>query len=146
MEWSFWERVMDTARFRDLLDLRGADLSAWPEADRRAARELMARDESAQAAWDGASAVDALIGAATRIEPAPVGLATRIVASASDTGVTLPGWMSGLKLLLGGGMASIAASAIGFLAMNALLSASDGGYGDLLDLADGSYMTTLMVF
>lgn len=58
--------MMDIARLRDLLDARGADLSAWPPADRTAAERLLAADPRAAACLAEAQALDRSIRAALR--------------------------------------------------------------------------------
>jgi hypothetical protein len=52
---------MNRDRFQDLLDARGADLSAWPAADRATAERLIASDAGAAEALAGARRLDALI-------------------------------------------------------------------------------------
>ncbi len=49
-------------RFQDLLDSRGSDLAAWPDADRIAAERLMASDPAAAKAFEAARNLDRLIG------------------------------------------------------------------------------------
>ena len=52
---------MNRDRFKDLLDSRGSDLSAWPKADRLAAEQLIASDPKAAAALDRTRDLDTLI-------------------------------------------------------------------------------------
>ncbi len=52
---------MDRVRFQDLLDNRGGDLAAWPDADRIAAERLFASDPAAAQALEGARLLDGLI-------------------------------------------------------------------------------------
>jgi hypothetical protein len=74
---------MDRDRFQDLLDSRGSDLAAWPEADRIAAERLIASDRSAAKALGDARALESLIRRTLSAE-APEGsrydAATQIVA------------------------------------------------------------------
>ena len=53
---------MTLERFQDLLDSRGSDFAAWPDADRIAAERLIASDPSAAKAFEGARNFDRLIG------------------------------------------------------------------------------------
>jgi hypothetical protein len=52
---------MNRDRFQDLLDARGADLSAWPAADRAVAERLIAIDPGAAEALGETRRLDALI-------------------------------------------------------------------------------------
>jgi hypothetical protein len=52
---------MQLDEFRDRLDALGADLSAWPEAQRHAAEHLVAGDPAARAALQEAQQLDRLI-------------------------------------------------------------------------------------
>ncbi|MEO1199814.1 MAG: hypothetical protein AAFX39_11375 [Pseudomonadota bacterium] len=132
---------MDHDRFDQLIDLHGGDVKRWPDDERMAAEALLTMDSAARARLDQAQAFDALLTDAVSVPGAPLGLATRIQAAARED-VVLPGWMSGLRLLLGGGAASAVASAAGFFVMSAFLTATETG--SLLDVANGSYMTSLM--
>jgi anti-sigma factor RsiW len=53
--------AMTLARFQHLLDVHGADLARWPQAQRAAADRLLAADPAAAAALARARALDALI-------------------------------------------------------------------------------------
>jgi hypothetical protein len=55
---------MDLARFRRLLDIRGADLQSWPAAERRAAQALLAASGDAVRARDEAAQLDRLFQSA----------------------------------------------------------------------------------
>jgi hypothetical protein len=73
---------MDLARFSDLIDRLGEDLSGWPEPDRAAAADLLARSVAARSMLDEALALRrALASPAVR---APEGLVDRITAAARD--------------------------------------------------------------
>jgi hypothetical protein len=52
---------MKLDEFRDRLDAHGADLSAWPEAERAAAERLLAGDPAARVALHDAQQLDRLI-------------------------------------------------------------------------------------
>ena len=52
---------MTHERFQDLLDSRGSDLAAWPDADRIAAERLIASDPGAAKAFEEARKLDRLI-------------------------------------------------------------------------------------
>ena len=52
---------MNRDRFQDLLDSRGSDLAAWPDADRIAAEFLIASDSKAAAALEEARHFDSLL-------------------------------------------------------------------------------------
>jgi hypothetical protein len=60
---------MTRARFQDLLDMHGSDLSAWPAADRSAAERLVASDADAAAAFAEARQLDGLIRASLAASP-----------------------------------------------------------------------------
>jgi hypothetical protein len=49
------------AEFQHLLDAYGADTQRWPEAQRQAARNLIAQDDSARAAHAAAARLDGLL-------------------------------------------------------------------------------------
>jgi hypothetical protein len=55
---------MDLARFRRLLDIRGADLQSWPAAERQAAQALLAESGDAVRARDDAAQLDRLFQSA----------------------------------------------------------------------------------
>ena len=63
------ELAMNRDRFQDILDSRGSDLSAWPDADRLAAEHLIARDAEAAAAFEQARRLDSLIGRSLATAP-----------------------------------------------------------------------------
>ena len=52
---------MNTERFRDLLDLRGAAVELWPAAEREAARRLLAGDAAARTALADAERLERLL-------------------------------------------------------------------------------------
>ena len=66
---------MKLAEFQDLIDARGADLSAWPEAVRMQGEELLAASPQARAALARARSLEDLIARAIRAEGAAVGAA-----------------------------------------------------------------------
>jgi hypothetical protein len=77
---------MNRARFQDLLDSRGSDITGWPESERLAAESLLARDEQTAETLAQARYLDRLIelglGAGTVQEGADEA-ASRIVAKLS---------------------------------------------------------------
>ncbi|MEQ8486638.1 MAG: hypothetical protein RIB46_19925 [Pseudomonadales bacterium] len=73
---------MNQQQFEALLDRLGSDLNTWPEADARAARDLLASSADAAAALAAASAVARHLEG-RRQHRAPHGLAARIVAAAA---------------------------------------------------------------
>ena len=131
---------MDINRFEDLIDLRGTDLDLWPTAEAEDARRLIAESDGARALFEDAESSERLLSGALRVEPAPLGLATRITAAAIDEvpRSPLPHWLTGMRLAVGGGAMSIAASVLGFVVANALLGSADPGYSAILTYADGS--------
>jgi hypothetical protein len=52
---------MNRDRFQDLLDIRGSDLAAWPDADRIAAERLIASDQGAAKIIEDARCLEGLI-------------------------------------------------------------------------------------
>jgi hypothetical protein len=75
---------MNTERFRDLLDLRGAAIDLWPPAEREAARRLLASEAPARAALADAERLERLLArlsADDAGEPAAVG---RVLARLAD--------------------------------------------------------------
>jgi hypothetical protein len=52
---------MNTERFRDLLDLRGAAIDGWPATEREAARQLLASEAPARAALADAERLERLL-------------------------------------------------------------------------------------
>lgn len=73
---------MNQQQFEALLDRLGSDLNTWPEADARAARDLLASSADAAAALAAASAVARHLEG-RRQHRAPHRLAARIVAAAA---------------------------------------------------------------
>lgn len=74
--------TMDLERFEHLADAYGADLRRWPEAEREAARVLMAADPRAGLVLGEADVLDALLDAAPRPTPSHV-LRERVIADAA---------------------------------------------------------------
>jgi len=73
---------MDEIRLRQILDAYGARPERWPEAERAAARALLASSPAARAAQADAARLDALLDAAPAPPAPPAELAARIVAAA----------------------------------------------------------------
>lgn len=74
--------TMDLERFEHLAGAYGADLRRWPEAEREAARLLLAADPRAGLVLGEADVLDALLSAAPRPAPSHV-LRERIIADAA---------------------------------------------------------------
>ena len=72
--------MMDLATFEDGLDRFGADLSAWPAADRAAGTTCLAADPAARAALAEAQQVETLLRAQRQAPPALDAFATRAMA------------------------------------------------------------------
>lgn len=93
--------TMNLERFEHLADAYGADLRRWPEAEREAARRLLAADPRAGRVLDAADVLDAFLDKAPR--PAPsYALRERVIADAAGArlgrgrGLWGPfAWMSG---------------------------------------------------
>ena len=93
--------MMTLDRFEYLADAYGADLRRWPEAEREAARRLMAADPRAGVVLSEADLLDVLLDAAPRSAPSHV-LRERVIASAAGArlgqgrrGLGPLAWMSG---------------------------------------------------
>ena len=77
---------MNRDRLQYLLDSRGSDVTAWPDADRLAAEHLIASDPNAAAALEQARRLDSLIRttlSAPKVDPEDV--ASRILAGFPKT-------------------------------------------------------------
>ena len=84
--------TMDLERFEHLADAYGADLRRWPEAEREAARRLLAADPRAGRVLDAADVLDAFLDKAPR--PAPsYALRERVIADAAGGRL---GWGGGV--------------------------------------------------
>jgi hypothetical protein len=70
--------MMDLDTFQDRLDSHGADLSRWPEAERAAAADLLARSAPARAALDGARRLENLLVQSLTRETAGADLRARL--------------------------------------------------------------------
>lgn len=136
---------MDINRFEDLIDLRGADLDLWPPTEADEARRLIGENELVRSVYEEAQDAERLLSGALRVEPAPLGLATRITAAAlNDVPRShIPHWLTGFRLALGGSAMSIAACVLGFVVANALLGTADLGYSTILTYADGSVIEAM---
>ena len=78
---------MNRDRFQDLLDSRGSNVAAWPDADRLPAEHLIASDPKAAAALEQARRLDGLIGRslANAPEAGQEDIASRILAGLPKT-------------------------------------------------------------
>ena len=105
---------MTLERLRRLLDAYGARPGSWPEAEREAARELIARSPEARGLCEAAAALDALLEHAPAPEPSPA-LARRILVTAPrPTVLPFPGWSgrSRRRLVAAVGLAAAATLAV----------------------------------
>jgi len=84
---------MDLERFTDLLDIHGADLALWPEAERKAADKLLAASPLAREQQRKAAAFDRLLLNAQlpEIEPSDA-LRQRILAQLGPRVAAQPNW------------------------------------------------------
>jgi len=84
---------MDLDRFTDLLDIHGAELSLWPEAERSAADKLLAASPLAREQQRKAAAFDRLLlnAALPEIEPSDA-LRQHILAQMGPRALAQPGW------------------------------------------------------
>lgn len=107
---------MKLEEFRETLDAKGADLSAWPEGERRAAETLLAASAEARQALQQALALDALLSETLAPAAAPAGLRDAILAevaanprAADDRSFRLGGlrwfWRAGLGTACAMGLA-----------------------------------------
>jgi hypothetical protein len=72
---------MTRAEFQHLIDIRGSDLSGWPDELRVAAERLVAADPAARARLDAARRLDEFIARGMTVEPASLDPAVaRVVA------------------------------------------------------------------
>ena len=93
---------MTYERFEHLADAYGGDLRRWPEAEREAARDLMAADPRAAVLLREADGLDALLDAAPRVA-ASHALRERVIAAAVGAGlgrrrragIGVMAWLSG---------------------------------------------------
>lgn len=75
---------MDLETFRDLLDMRGADLAAWTAADRQDACALLERSAEARAALGEATRIEALLARSMAADRASGALKCRLLAIPGD--------------------------------------------------------------
>jgi anti-sigma factor RsiW len=76
---------MNREKFQQLLDLHGADLGRWPQAERTAAETVLADDPEMQSLFETTRRADKTVRVASRV-PSSGALAAQIVASASRDG------------------------------------------------------------
>ncbi len=105
----------------DAIDRHGGDLAAWPDMLRQRAELQRTLDPAFAEALNEARALDALLFSAHEAEPLPYGMATRIVARASEP--SIPRWLrprialpfaaafAGAATLAGAAIADVLASA-----------------------------------
>lgn len=133
---------MTPERFEGLADAWGADLQRWPEAERAAARGLLAREPGLQAMLAHAAALDAVLDA-HRIAAPGAGLVRGVLDAAAASSPRRPQARSGRPRIgwwwSGAGAAGLglAGAAAGVLAVSMALtaampashpSAGDGGW------------------
>lgn len=107
--------MMDHDRFAALAEAYGADIRAWPEAERDAARAYAAAaPERAEAVLGDAAVLDQALAHAAPIEPPP-GLEAAILAGAPSNPAApapgLAGLAAALALMIGAGAGWFAAPA-----------------------------------
>jgi hypothetical protein len=131
---------MDLARLKRLLEAHGAEPRRWPQDERRAALDLLARSAEARAAHEAAAALDRLLGTASE-EDAAAAAALRARLSALAAGSprrTTPRWSLGpwpLRRLWPQAAALAAAAVIGFVVGVGHPAVPPGDDPDLGDLA-----------
>ncbi|MCA9809205.1 MAG: hypothetical protein KC473_02620 [Candidatus Dadabacteria bacterium] len=88
---------MDKNRFLEYIDIYGADLSAWPEDARPAARAALASSPELAFILDEELRFEALLSASAVEEPSP-GLEARIISAAGGTASpdSGPGFLAGI--------------------------------------------------
>ncbi|SAL72515.1 hypothetical protein AWB68_04279 [Caballeronia choica] len=124
------ETPMTPERFRHLADAYGASIERWPEAERAAARALIARgDGGALAALAEAGALDVFLAAHAVEAPEPA-LIRRIVDRANPR----PVWKSPRVWFSGAGFIGVGAAGVaaGALAISMLGAASAPTFSDPL--------------
>ncbi|WP_292034427.1 MULTISPECIES: hypothetical protein [unclassified Brevundimonas] len=107
--------TMTYERFDYLADAYGGDLRRWPEAEREAARALIAADPRAAALLREADGLDALLDAAPRPAPSHA-LREAVIASAAGAGLKARrrGAIGPLAWLSGAGWAAAACAGVVF--------------------------------
>lgn len=107
--------TMTYERFDYLADAYGGDLRRWPEAEREAARALVAADPRAAALLREADGLDALLDAAPRPAPSHA-LREAVIASAAGAGLKARrrGAIGPLAWLSGAGWAAAACAGVVF--------------------------------
>ncbi len=85
-------RNMESRRLAGILDAYGADPGRWPDAERDAARALLADSAEATAHRDAAAALDTVLNAAAAPAPSPE-LMAAILTAAEPSGWR--GWVAG---------------------------------------------------
>ena len=115
---------MTPDRFEELLEAKGADLAAWPEAERRAAERLLADSAEARAALAQARSLDDLLAGALAPEAAGPDLRDAILAlpvAHPREAARRPGfgfravWQAGLGMALAAGLAGFALGITGLV-------------------------------
>lgn len=110
---------MDLERFIDLLDIHGADLALWPDAERKAADKLLAASPLAREQQRKAAAFDRMLLNARlpEIEPSDA-LRQRLLLHITNRPAALPNWraqiLEALALLFPTGRAMPQFAALAF--------------------------------
>lgn len=73
--------MMNQSQFEHLLDAYGTRWTAWPEAEREAAKTLLNTSEDARSLWQQAEALDDVLDTVIRPDPSAI-LRERVLASA----------------------------------------------------------------
>jgi hypothetical protein len=127
---------LDMAAFEHLLGIHGSRIERWPESTREPLRRLLSSSELARARWREAESLDALLGAAPEIEPAPEFIARIAALPARHPRAEDAGWWPfkrSLAPLLAWSAAAALGVLVGLIAPNAI-DLDDSGAGDLAAL------------
>jgi hypothetical protein len=133
---------MTLQRLRALIDAYGAELTRMPEAEREAARVLIAGDTEAAQLIAQARAFDALLDTAP-VEPVTAALRARVAEipivhpqREADPWLRWLSWRGAARLALAGAVAAaIGAASVALTVDEELLVAGDDGWDDITAVA-----------
>lgn len=104
---------MSLDRFAELADIHGGDVGRWPEAEREAARALLAAEPfRLEAVLADAARLDRLLDLAPA-QSADAALLGRLIAAAPRPASASLRWLAGAGAALGLGVAALAGVAVG---------------------------------